>query len=109
MKPFVTDINGDGVGEILVVETSYGKLGEKSASYEKSRWFILNGAGDILWADKFRRSKVPFQNNSGMAYPRVIEWSGEGKYAIQFRTDKTVFYVLPTTLKHPKTIPLCLE
>ncbi len=107
MKTFVTDLNGDGIGEILVNENSYGLLGKKSDSYEKSRWLLLDGDGKILWQDEFRFSRVPFEHHSGMASPRIIEWTGEGDYAIQFRTDKEVFYVLPTTTD--KSIPLCLE
>jgi hypothetical protein len=104
------DLDGDGVHEILVRESDLHAAPTLSGAEGTSRWLLLRGDGQLLWADRPRTvSTAGGRFVDARARARALDLVGDGTLALQLRSPDAEWYVLPAGSQLPDPLPPCLE
>jgi hypothetical protein len=107
----VADLDGDGVAEILIDEsTSYSTCDLKGGGFS-AKVSVVDGRGKVLYADEERHASYERGQRMVDARTRVraMDLWGDGHLALRMRSGSSEWYVLPAGLARGSPIPPCLE
>jgi hypothetical protein len=105
------DLEGDGISEILLTESSGYMTCDMQGGGSSMRYSLLRGDGKFLYQDEKRHSSFDtgYRSNDQTAKAAVLDL-GTKERALRFRTWNQEWWVLPQSFVLPKDkMPTCLE
>ena len=101
------DLEGDGLRELLVEETSAYAVCDMSGGGSTSRWLLLRGDGTLLWRDDDRHTEFgEGYRRDETADARLVELGAAR--GLRFRTASQEWWVFAAG-NAPAELPACLE